>query len=438
MAHHTFYLGDCLAVLRQLPENSVHCCVTSPPYWALRSYLPDDHPDKALEIGQEATLEEYVERLVEVFRQVRRVLRPEGTLWLNLGDSYAHGRTGGNGATGGRDKSSLSSPMPPTGTTPVRKPMPSYLKPKDLLGIPWRVALALQADGWWLRSAIPWIKTNSLPESVTDRPTAAHEYLFLLSKSRRYYYDPDAIRLSYAPDSVARAGRGRSNSHKWADGGPLNQTLGRDIPNACSNVAGRNARTSDWWRQSLDMLFNLVLDYFAHLNRVKHQGGLLLSPDGDPLGLLLSTEPFSGQHYARFPTELVVPCVLAGTSAKNCPRCGAPWWRVREKTGHVGRREAAHVPYDNPTKVDSTGWMPATLPTDEFRPTCKCAGNDGSGTAKVLDPFGGTGTTSQVAKRLGRSSVYIDLNPQYLEMALNGMDFGQAELFQEHTFEVRR
>ena len=171
--------------LRALPDESVHCCVTSPPYWGLRDYGVEG------QLGLEETPEQYVNNLVEVFREVRRVLREDGTLWLNLGDSYA-GSGKGAWENGKGQKESYT----PTKDSPQCKipKTPSGLKPKDLVGIPWRVALALQADGWYLRSDIIWAKPNPMPESVTDRPTKAHEYIFLLSKSERYFYDAEAIK----------------------------------------------------------------------------------------------------------------------------------------------------------------------------------------------------------------------------------------------------
>jgi DNA modification methylase len=175
--------GDCLDVLRTMPDRSVHCCVTSPPYFGLRDYGADG------QIGLEATPDAFVAKMVEVFREVYRVLRDDGTLWLNLGDSYAS-TTSGTGARGG----SFASERAQWQGTATRKEIPDGLKSKDLIGIPWRVAFALQADGWYLRSDIIWHKPNPMPESVRDRPTKAHEYLFLLSKSERYFYDADAVR----------------------------------------------------------------------------------------------------------------------------------------------------------------------------------------------------------------------------------------------------
>src|SRR5690606_21352648 len=187
----TIYQGDALEVLRSLPSESVHCCVTSPPYWGLRDYGVKG------QIGLEPTLQEYIEVLVEVFREVRRVLRPDGTLWLNLGDSYW-------GSGGANNNSGITGRRPPDGAAKDERDNPvsyrarwgrySILKPKDLIGVPWRVAFALQEDGWYLRSDIVWAKPNPMPESVKDRPTKAHEYVFLLTKNPRYFYDAEAIR----------------------------------------------------------------------------------------------------------------------------------------------------------------------------------------------------------------------------------------------------
>ena len=188
--------------LASFKDGSVHCCVTSPPYWGLRDYGVDG------QIGLEATVEEYVAKLVDVFRAVRRVLRDDGTLWLNLGDTYMGGRNGGMGEksqiTSSRNHDAARAAWKASGgRTHRRNP---GLKPKDLVGVPWRVALALQADGWWLRSDIIWHKPNAMPESARDRPTLVHEYVFLLSKSARYHYDADAIREPVSGGAHPRGG----------------------------------------------------------------------------------------------------------------------------------------------------------------------------------------------------------------------------------------
>jgi len=170
--------GDSQAVLQRIPDNTFRSCITSPPYWGLRDYnIPG-------QIGAENTLDEYIENLVAIFREVRRTLTPDGTLWLNIGDSY----TSGNRRTRDPDKKNIARGMN------YRPPTPEGLKPKDLIGLPWRLAFALQADGWYLRSDIIWHKPNCQPESVRDRPTRCHEYLFLLSKNEKYYFDSEKIR----------------------------------------------------------------------------------------------------------------------------------------------------------------------------------------------------------------------------------------------------
>jgi DNA modification methylase len=232
------------------------------------------------EIGLEATPDEYVAELVGVFREVRRVLRDDGTLWLNLGDSYASSPPG-NTTVGVSAKSGLNGVNGASGqyretlaaghqTKRDTSKLPG-LKPKDLIGIPWMVAFALRSDGWYLRSDIIWSKPNPMPESVKDRPTKAHEYVFLLSKGPRYYYDADAIREPHAPDSLARVERGRSDDHKWADGGPGNQSIAKDLAKAC-HPDGRNRR-SVW---------------------------------------TVTTQPFAEAHFATMPPALAEPCILAG------------------------------------------------------------------------------------------------------------------------------
>jgi len=307
--------SDVLDGLRQIEAGSVHTCVTSPPYWGLRDYgtakweggdSECDHKEKSNrndggrvntdgfhvssannsdkgnrnytgtcpkcgatriddQIGLEKTPEEYVAKLVEVFREVRRVLRDDGTVWLNLGDSYASS-TSNNG--GYSDKSTLAGFSRPdtkgrlANDTGRVVSLDHGLKPKDLCGIPWRVAFALQADGWWLRSDIIWAKPNPMPQSVTDRPTSAHEYIFLLSKSARYFYDADAIAEK---TTGGDAGNGFDRPHR------LKHANGNPTPYVDLNT--RNKR--DVWT--------------------------------------VATQPFPGAHFAVFPPKLIEPCILAGS-----------------------------------------------------------------------------------------------------------------------------
>ena len=184
----TILHGDSLEMLRTLPDECVQCCITSPPYWGLRDYGVDG------QLGLEPTPEQYVEKMVAIFAEVRRVLRPDGTLWLNLGDSY-----NGGGAAGSESAFAGKQGTHKGGMRVGTPNITDSLKPKDLIGIPWRVAFALQQDGWYLRSDIIWSKPNPMPESVRDRPTKAHEYVFLMSKSQRYYYDLESIREQAKP-----------------------------------------------------------------------------------------------------------------------------------------------------------------------------------------------------------------------------------------------
>ena len=262
--------GDCIEMLRTLPDASVHCCVTSPPYWGLRDYGHDG------QIGLESTPEAYVARMVEVFREVRRVLREDGTCWVNLGDSYANTGKSGGGDQGARWKEAGGRTEDCKGTF---KYAPPGLKPKDLCGIPWRVAFALQHDGWWLRQDIIWHKPNPMPESVRDRCTKAHEYVFLLTKSERYFYDAEAVSEAV----VCVRGPGNKKPLKGVE------------------EDGRKHRTR------------------AGLHKVAQRW----REDGPPTSRnrrsvwTVTTKPYSGAHFAVMPAALVEPCIKAG-----CPEGG--------------------------------------------------------------------------------------------------------------------
>ena len=269
--------GDALEQLRLLPDESVQCCITSPPYWGLRDY------GIAGQLGLERTPEEYVAKLVEVFREVRRVLRGDGTLWLNLGDSYA--------TQGGRGEArmvELGNPSEGAKTVAAARgeasgtKMACGLKPKDLVGIPWRVAFALQADGWWLRSDIIWSKPNPMPESVTDRPTKSHEYLFLLTKSARYYYDAEAIK-----EPATEPRKCGKNSRANVDRDPSHATRKQDA------IAKRQYQG-----------FNERYD-FANPPAGRNCRSVWTIP----------TQPFPEAHFATFPEALVEPCIAAGSKA---------------------------------------------------------------------------------------------------------------------------
>ncbi|NUB25757.1 DNA-methyltransferase [Azospirillum brasilense] len=274
--------GDCRERLRELPDDSVQCCVSSPPYFGLRDYGVDG------QIGLEETPEAFVAELVAVFREVRRVLRPDGTLWLNLGDSYANdGKFGG--ATGGKHSKWLHG-----GETRIgREKRRTGLKPKDLIGIPWRVAFALQADGWYLRQDIVWAKPNPMPESVTDRCTKAHEYLFLLSKTDRYFFDAKAIAEPVSGDPESSRNRWDAKDYAVPGQKPQkrvsrsgNKARKPGLARGCPNGTGQNVCGSVPWEGS---------------TRNKRSVWSV------------ATSPFPDAHFATFPPALIEPCVLAGS-----------------------------------------------------------------------------------------------------------------------------
>jgi len=300
--------GDVREVLKGLDPESVQCVVTSPPYWGLRDYGSED------QLGLEETPEEYVENMVSVFQEVKRVLRKDGTVWLNLGDSYA-GSNSTKDAVIDKDSLSYKAGHFRGGVSKSVNSKVEGLKPKDLVGIPWRVAFALQADGWYLRSDIIWNKPNPMPESIKDRPTKSHEYIFLLTKSKKYYYDNDAIREPVQDSSIKRSMYGwdcdRPSTKNASMGGEGIHT--EKMGSRFVDPNGRNKRTV--WK--------------------------------------MNTKPYKEAHFATFPEELPETCIKAGT-----------------KKGDV-----------------------------------------------VLDPFAGSGTVCAVASRLGRNSIGIELNEEYLKLA---------------------
>lgn len=430
---------DVLDGLAALPAGSVHCVVTSPPYWALRDYgtatweggdpgcdhkatriaspkmagvpiIPVNRGDCARcgavrvdrQIGLEPTVDAFVAAMVEVFAEVRRVLRKDGTCWVNLGDSYATNPGNGRGGEGVRRGSPL------TGAAPHRsgrdRRYAGDLKPKDLVGVPWRVAFALQADGWYLRSAITWCKRAAMPESVTDRPTSATEMVFLLSRSPKYYYDQTAV----AEPSSTEAGP--SWEERRASGADLKGTLAGGQRSLHGEYGGAiNGKLGDGASRNLRNFW------------------------------LLSPEPYADAHFATFPTEIPRRAILAGTSAHGvCPACGAPWRRRTKPTPEYAKRlEEAKTwgrwygkseadmheqtnergttyvgkhgkPYQSSTTPDyvTTGWSPG------------CACDAGAPVPAVcLDPFAGSGTTLMVALRHGRRALGFDLNPGYVRLA---------------------
>jgi DNA modification methylase len=345
--------GDCRDVLRTMADESVHCCVTSPPYFGLRNYGHES------QIGLEPTPDEFVQQMVDVFREVRRVLRADGSLWLNLGDSYCSTDKWGGGVGGNTGKQTVAEGGEvPSWAVRARKQAYEGIKPKDMIGIPWMVAFALRADGWWLRQWHPWVKRNPMPESTQDRPTSACETIFLLTKSAKCFYDYEAVKRTMAESSVKRLaqdvaaqdGSGRANGGAKTNG--TMKAVGGDKQRGHSR---RHAGFNDRWDA-------MEKEEQRQARAFRNSDFFVQSIDG-PAGAVgndreitafdVATQPFRDAHFATFPPSLIEPMVLAG-----CPIGGT-----------------------------------------------------------VLDPFGGAGTTGLVADRLQRDAILIELNPEYAAIA---------------------
>ena len=363
MENHRILVGDCIEMMRTLPDESVHTCVTSPPYFGLRDYGVDG------QIGLEASPREFIDNLVQVFCEVRRVLRADGTIWVNMGDSYASKPNGPLG--GGGHKTDAPHVAVRTAHARRSSQIPGGYKHKDLMGMPWRLAFALQDDGWYLRQDIVWAKPNPMPESVRDRCTKAHEYLFLLSKSPKYYFDQDAIR---EPGNLT--GKGSATSFRggaYVGNSTFDNSEGGKRT-VSGNVLPRNNGVG--WGHGYDAdpkprTVGSKRNSFAR--ETKYSGGDhgqtgQHRPGREDINYdttrnkrsvwTVATNGFKGVHFATFPPDLIRPCILAGA-----PRGGT-----------------------------------------------------------VLDPFGGAGTTSLVSMQEGRRSIICELNPEYATLARARID----------------
>ncbi len=395
----TIHCMDALQFLRQMEPGSVNCIVTSPPYFGLRDYgtasWEGGNPDcehrvgnqvqdnKApgadastcklcgakrvdQQIGLEDTPQAFVERLVAIFREARRVLRDDGTCWINLGDSYGTGTTAarqqGKRGLGANTQKAQDAVGRVGGMA------------KQLFGIPWRVAFALQADGWYLRSDIIWAKKNPMPESVRDRPTKAHEYIFLLSKSEKYWYDADSIREPATGLTTGGFGQNYNRAQKLA------MTGGKpsDVKGMAWNMRNRRSVWS------------------------------------------VASAPYSEAHFATFPPALIEPCILAGCPPKVCAVCGEPYEQIVDRE-FIPQRDVSPERVAHRGKMaDENHWKGFPRGTTNivlkgFQASCQCGAGEVPGI--VLDPFMGAGTTALVAKQHGRHYIGCDLNPEYVRMA---------------------
>ena len=412
-------IGDCREVLKTLPAKHFQTCITSPPYYGLRDYGTAtwvggsencSHIGDTLgnnrnfideggrgsnkdslstgdcikcgakrvdsQIGLEETPEQFVESLVNVFREIKRVLKDDGTLWLNLGDSYS---------SGGRTTTTNQSVRGDKDYGVTRPPPVEGIKPKDLFGIPWRVAFALQADGWYLRQDIIWNKPNPMPESVQDRCTKAHEYIFLLSKSPHYYFDNVAIKEETTTFD---------NSNRDRDTTKLNNTPGR------TKMAG--LKTNQYETRNKRSVWTV------------------------------NTKPYKEAHFAVFPTDLIEPCVLAGSSAKICSGCGKSYRREMVTTDVPDRNVREHMvgvipKRDKTSRMNSKDMLSLTKEDNGFVKQCECD-TDKTEQDRIIDPFGGSGTTALVADRHNRDATVIELNEAYIEIAKKRLE-GDAPLF---------
>jgi len=458
-----------------LADESVHCVITSPPYWGLRDYglaptlwggdgdcrhrwamktrkgktggnnspklrvkgsdnfqtTPDSQNAYCAEcgawhgcLGLEPTPEQHVANIVTVFREVWRVLRADGTLWLNYGDCYAtqsNGRSASETkAIGKDDRTFRDKPFSTVSRQSFRRDKASInppgmkhksgvgLKPKDLVGMPWRVALALQADGWYLRSDIIWHKTNPMPESVADRPTKAHEYIFLLSKNEHYFYDAEAIKTPASHSTHARISQDLMNqvgSFRANGGGKTNGPMKAVIAGSTRKLAEAGSMIKS--NESFEIALSMPV----------------LSVNKRTVWSI-ATQSYSGAHFATFPEKLIEPMVLAGTSLNVCAECGAPHERITEKGDQIstGGASRKHLKVMDSPGASSTMHSGKWLARNTTGFVTTCAHHAPAIPATVLDPFAGTGTVGRVAARHGRRFVGLELNLDYIALAQDRTD----------------
>ncbi len=460
--------GDCRQVLKTLPDCSVHAVITSPPYWGLRAYLKAGHKLKKHEIGSEPTIDEHVRVLVEVFREVRRVLRDDGTLWINYGDAY-------NAQSGQRKTTDSAGPKQCSNEGSVGSPSRAAkgLKPGDLIGLPWRLAFALQADGWWLRQDNVWSKPAPMPESVNGWRWEKHQIKVApAARAKSGTYAAESSDHAHGARD-ARDANGSSvftSTAKWVDcpGCPK-----------CSKNSGLILRKGAWrTTRAHEYIFQFAksAEYFCDAEAAKEESvGVYRTPGSASLknkaaGLrsasfpagdgattrnprsvwVIGPEPCSDAHFAVFPSEIPRRIITAATSEKGvCASCGSPWVRVIEKkkgtpdacrgwdTGDgahsVKRIEEYMGKNANNTKNEAhrrlllakakaisegrtADDLFAGTTTIGWRPSCDCR-TDQYVAATVLDPFGGKATVGETAESLGRHSIIVELNPDYVELA---------------------
>lgn len=453
----TVYHADVLAGLREIPDASIHCVVTSPPYWGLRDY--HIHPSQwdAVTFAPMAGLPEktvpamecchglepdpwtWVAHEVAVWREIKRVLRKDGTAWVNVGDTSSTDTKWGGSSSNKNEKD--------IGDSKRGHKWSSGLKPKDICGLPWRLAFALQAQGWYLRSDIIWAKPAPMPESVHDRPTRSHEYLFLLTQSARYFYDAEAVKEPCSKSTHARVSQDLANqigSYRANGGGKTNGPMRAVLAGSTRKLAkvsgwaegpGSHSpidhnqsdshpkttpRTNESW-ESACILMPIT----------RNKRDVWTIPSAQFSDYILDQAGNKITHFAVFPEALVTPCILAGTSERGaCAQCGAPWQRVISPNGELssggstrkhaeiraGQGRNGTLVTGNFAQYQTTGW----------HATCKC-GHPETVPCTVLDPFAGTGTTGVAANHLGRRAILIEISGdscQLIRKRINAISIG--------------
>ena len=431
--NHIYHM-DTLALARALPDNSINCVVTSPPYWMQRKYgVPG-------EWGSEKTLAEYIDNLVILFREIRRALRPDGVVWLNLGDKYV-GATSEHKAGGSFGRNSIVAKKTQKGIPldgrkeSVQAAKSAGFKFKDLMLIPHRVAIALQDDGWYVRMDAVWNKPNPLPESVKDRPTRAHEYIFMLTKSPNYWYDPEPVKTPVKPTSIKRNGRAVHGDHKYGSGAPGQVTHTMFSPRANLKGSQRNhgAGTPLPGRQTFNERYAVKFAPERRDGGDPRKNGFdeSYSDQVEPKANLrsvwkISPVGFKDAHFATFPPRIPEITILTSCPPFVCPNCGRPWIRCTEKTFHpmadrspevIDRGSNGQKPMD-----ESNGWQGVprgTISTETtgWQQSCSCHPGLMPQPGLVYDPFMGSGTTALVALEHGRNYIGAELNFDYVQMA---------------------
>jgi DNA modification methylase len=429
------YQGDVRSILDTFPSRSVQCIVTSPPYWKLRNYLVKnqiglEHIPDCETYGQVQCGQCYVCTMVGIFRQLKRILRNDGTLWLNLGDTYTTPGENRNGLNSNSlDGSNKLAPVRKHNHGNKRESIEDKtgLRDGNLLGIPWRVALALQKDRWILRNDVIWGKPNPMPESVTNRCTKAHEYLFLFTKTNQYYFDMGAIKEKQSINTLKihnkrpsqiRGNKVYSIQSNRNDGGYKNKSTNI---NPDTNKNKRSVWTVEEDNQLLQWLSENKPEILQQFLDEQRNNKDVWS---------VASQPYRGAHFATFPEKLIRPCILAGSSEKGCcPHCKSPWERKLEvATERIGKdrggnyKNRSNEPgIEHQSKMDGTkgGYKPGMFypsKTIGWRSTCNCEHTeDELIPCTILDPFMGSGTTTVVSLEHERNSVGIELSEEYIK-----------------------